>query len=323
MDQSRQPEIMTVTGTITPSELGETLSHEHVMVDWIGADSTGAHRWERDSVVDVVLPWLLELKELGVESYIDCTPSYLGRDPYVLKSLSERSGLQILTNTGYYGAVDNKFLPEHASSETAEKLAQRWIVEFNKGIDNTGIKPGFIKIGVKEDRSLSELHRKLIIAAALTHKETGLAIISHTGGDVPAFEQIEVLQDMGVSPSAFIWTHAQNGSLGKNLEAAKVGAWVSLDGVNISGADDHVGNKGFYIDRLKAFREAGLLNRVLLSHDAGWYDVGQPGGGSFRSYTDIHEFLIPALFENGFTEDDIQMLLTENPATAFEIRLRK
>lgn len=323
MDKDPQPEVMTVTGPVPPSELGQTLSHEHIMVDWIGADSTGTHRWDRDSVVDVVLPSLMEIKELGVESFVDCTPAYLGRDPLVLKRLSEETGLNILTNTGYYGAVDNKFIPEYAYSVTAEELARRWIDEFENGIDDTDVKPGFIKIGVKVEGELSKLHRKLISAAGLTHKKTGLVIKSHTGGDVPAFAQINVLQKMDVSPAAFIWTHAQNGSLEKNLEAAKKGAWVSLDGVNISNADEDEGNKNLYIDRLKAFKDADLLNRVLLSHDAGWYDVGQSDGGDFRNYSDIHKLLVPALKENGFTEEEIKTLLIENPATAFKIQVRE
>ena len=320
-DQSSDSVIMSVTGPIPSSELGQTLSHEHIMVDWIGADSTGTHRWDRDSVVDRVLPKLMVIKELGVKSFVDCTPAYLGRDPIVLKRLSEASGLNILTNTGYYGAVDNRFIPEYAYSETAEELARRWIDEFEHGIGDTGIQPGFIKIGVKENQKLSELHRKLITAAALTHKKTGLVIKSHTGGAVPAFDQLEVLQNMEVSPSAFIWTHAQNGSLEKNLEAAKRGAWVSLDGVNISDADEPEGNKSFYLDRLKAFKEAGLLDKVLLSHDAGWYDVGQPKGGDFRSYIDIHEHLVPALKENGFSEEEINTLLKDNPENAFKIQV--
>lgn len=322
-DQSSDPVIMTVTGPVSPSELGQTLSHEHVMVDWIGADSTGTHRWDRDSVVDVVLPWLMEIKELGVESFVDCTPAYLGRDPLVLKRLSEESGLKMLTNTGYYGAADNNFIPGHANSESAEELARRWIAEFETGIGESGIKPGFIKIGVREDRELSGLHRKLITAAGLTHLETGLVIKSHTGGDAPAFDQLDVLQKMEVSPAAFIWTHAQNGSLEKNLDAARLGAWVSLDGVNISGADEPEGNKDFYLDRLKAFKEEGLLDKVLLSHDAGWYDVGQSEGGDFRSYNDIHEHLVPALKENEFPDDDIKTLLVDNPATAFRIQVHE
>jgi phosphotriesterase-related protein len=58
--------------------------------------------------------------------------------------------------------------------------------------------PGFIKIRVEGD-PLSDLHRKLVIAAARTHLKTGLTICSHTGPAVLAFEELE-----------FVWTHAQN-----------------------------------------------------------------------------------------------------------------
>src|SRR4030042_728263 len=44
--------IMTVNGPIQPDEMGFTLTHEHVMVDWLGADSTGSHRWQRDTVIN-------------------------------------------------------------------------------------------------------------------------------------------------------------------------------------------------------------------------------------------------------------------------------
>jgi phosphotriesterase-related protein len=198
------------------------------------------------------LPFLMEIRELGIESFVDCSPAYLGRDPYILLDLSEKTGLNIITNTGYYGAVNNRFIPAHAWEETAEELARRWIDEFENGIDNSGVKPGFIKIGVREDRPLSPLHRKLVRAASITHRETGLVIMSHTGGDIPASGQIEILRLEGISPEAFIWTHAQNGSMASLLEAAREGAWISLDGVNISSSDKEgdIGNLEWYIRNL-------------------------------------------------------------------------
>lgn len=317
--------IMTVKGPLPVSEMGQSLTHEHILVDWIGADSTGYHRWDRDSVISRALPYLEEIRQLGVHAFADCSPAYLGRDPFILMELSERSGLAIMTNTGYYGAVDNRFIPRHAWEETAGELAARWIGEYEEGIDGSGVRPGFIKIGVKEEGSLSALHRKLVEAAAITHKQTGLTIKSHTGGDIPAFEQIEILIEQGVSPSAFIWTHAQNGSTPKLIEAAKKGVWISLDGVNISSSREEgdTGNLSFYAGRLSALKDAGVLDQVLLSHDAGWYDAGEPGGGGYRSYTDIHIYLIPALRENGFTDDDIEQLISLNPSGAFEVRIRK
>src|SRR5690606_7488415 len=118
------------------------------------------------------------------------------------KKISDATQIQLITNTGYYGASDNKYLPAHAYSETAEELAERWIGEWEKGIDGTGIRPGFIKIGVNSS-SLSPLHSKLVTAAAQTHLQTGLVIASHTGPALPAFEQIQLVEELGVAAEAF------------------------------------------------------------------------------------------------------------------------
>ena len=55
-----------------------------------------------------------------------------------------------------------------------------------------------------------------------------------------------------------------------------------------------------------------LLHRVLISHDAGWYNVGDPGGGEFRRYTAIFTKLVQALKNNGFRDEEITQLLVSN-----------
>ena len=155
------PYTYTVKGKIAVSKLGPTLIHEHVLVDFIGAEKISPDRWKHDDVIRKVLPYLLEIISRGIQTLVECTPAFIGRDVLLLKKLSEQSGLNILTNTGYYGASDNKYLPKWAFTETAEQLAGRWVAEFEKGIEGTGIRPGFIKTGVNNGK-LSELHRKLI-----------------------------------------------------------------------------------------------------------------------------------------------------------------
>lgn len=314
--------IITVNGPVDPSELGIVLSHEHILVDFIGADSTGYHRWNRDTVLRVMLPYLQECKALGVESFVECTPAYLGRDPELLRLLADASGLHIITNTGYYGARANHFIPNDIFSLSPEELASIWIAEFEEGIEESGIRPGFIKIGVDRDDTLSAAHQLLIRAAAIAHKKTGLVIASHTGPDTPAFDQLAVLEQEGVSPSAFIWVHANSGSLNGNIEAARKGAWVSLDNYNRK-RDEGAGkaqNTAWYVERLFALRDAGVLDRVLLSHDAGWYRPGEAGGGDIRGYTDIFSRLLPALKQAGFSDGEIDQLLIHNPRLAFAVR---
>jgi phosphotriesterase-related protein len=317
--------IMTVNGPESPGKMGITLEHEHILVDFIGADSTGYFRWNRDSVIEKALPYVLDAKEKGVKTFIECTPSFLGRDPLLLKALSQRTGVIFMTNTGYYGANKNKYIPDSFYQMDAQELAGLWISEFENGIEDTGIKPGFIKIAVDPDDTLSNEHRKIITAATITHLKTGLVIASHTGPDRPAFAQIGILKEMGVDPSAFIWVHAQGGTLEGNIRAAKDGVWISLDNFRKrsdieSGAQYSI---EWYAARIIKLKEQGLLSRVLISHDSGWYDPAKPGGGTFSGYTDIFDALIPALKANGFTENDIDQILVKNPQEAFKVKIRK
>jgi phosphotriesterase-related protein len=317
--------VMTVNGPESTGKMGITLEHEHILVDFIGADSTGYFRWNRDSVIEKALPYVVAAKGKGVKTIIECTPAWLGRDPLLLKALSQRTGVIFMTNTGYYGANKNKYIPESFYHMDAQELAGLWINEFENGIEDTGIKPGFIKIAVDPDDTLSIEHKKLITAAAITHLQTGLVIASHTGPDKPAFAQIEILKEMGIDPSAFIWVHANRGSIEGNIKAASEGAWISLD--NVSNKPDAAPGSpnsiSWFADRIVELKNHGLLNKILISHDSGWFDPAKPGGGTFNGYTDIFDVLIPALKKKGLTDDDIDQILVKNPQEAFKIKIRK
>ena len=307
---------MTVKGPVPSSSMGISLTHEHILVDFIGADSISNDRWDKSLVAEKAFPYLKQVKDLGIVTFIDCTPDFLGRDPLLLQKLSDSTGLNIITNTGYYGARNNKFIPGYAFEESAYKLSDRWINEWEEGIGDTKIRPGFIKIGVDEGK-LSEMHQKLIRAAALTHLQTGLIIASHTGTAVPAFEQIEILKKEGVSPEAFIWIHAQaEKDPANHIKAARSGSWISFDGLSENNIQD-------YIKLINNLKEYGLLSKVLLSHDAGWYEPGKEAGGEFRGYTALFERLVPLLRNENYSEKDIEQLLIINPSRAFMIRIRK
>ena len=283
-----------------------------MLVDFIGADSVSPARYNQDEVIAKVLPYLLEVKKYGVKTIFDCTPSYLAKDPILLKKLSEQSGIQIITNTGFYGAAEGKYLPDFTFTETAEELANRWIDEFENGIGDTGIKPGFIKISVNEENPLQEVDAKLVRAAGLTHQKTSLQIVSHTGTWDTASQEVTILQEMGIAPSAFVWVHAQAEQDFQNyMKAAKLGVWISLDGIGWS-IDE-------YVERLLFAKEKGFLTQVLISHDAGWYDPAKADGGDFQPFTNIFEKLMPALNAKGFDESDWKLLLVENPKKAFGI----
>jgi len=305
--------IDTVTGPIAADRLGLTLMHEHVLVDFVGAAEVSPSRYDADAVFKAVLPHLQQARTLGCETLVECTPAYLGRDPRLLKRLSEASGVHILSNTGYYGAAKDKHLPAHAFDETAEQLAARWVGEWERGIDGTGIKPAFMKIGVDES-PLSPIDARLVRAAALAHRKTGLPIASHTTTGAAAFEELDLLEAAAVPLSAFIWVHAHaERDETFHTRAARRGAWVEFDGISPASVARHVALVG----RMKA---EGLLGHVLVSHDAGWYRVGEPGGGEFRPYDTLFTEFVPALKASGFGEGEIHTLLVDNPRRALGVR---
>lgn len=309
--------IITVNGPISPEELGFTLPHEHVLVDFIGADSAEPPRYTREAALKVILPRIKALLPYGVQSFVECTPRFLGRDPLLLKQLSDSTGIQFITNTGYYGAQKNKFIPDSVQEMSPEQMAAHWIRECEQGIGNTGIYPGFIKIAV-ERSELSEFHARLARAAAIAHKATGLTIMSHSGPAVAAFGQLAILKEEGVAPEAFIWTHAHNEKDSmKQVEAAKLGTWVAFDA--FWGRGNQLAQ---FVNIVLNMKNHQCLHRLLLSHDAGWYDPDKPDGSNYQPHTLIFEQLIPELKKAGITDAELHQIFVENPAKALTVRKR-
>jgi phosphotriesterase-related protein len=311
-------QVMTVRGPLDRNKMGVTLAHEHLFADLrpYAEQIRTPIQTDVDEVVERLLPYLQRLRELGCRTFVDATAVGLGRNAALIKRLSEESGLRMLTVTGNYAAVDYQFLPPYVRDDSQERLAQRWIDEWDKGIEDSGVRPGFIKLSVN-DRPISDIERKLLRAAARTHLETGLTIGTHTRLAVSAFAQLTELEASGVHPSAWIWIHArEEKDLTQQVEAARRGAWISVDGINADSVDAHVA-------MVKRLREEEQLHRVLVSQDAGWYTPGEPRGGDIRAYDVILTKFVPALRSSSFTSKEIDTLFVDNPARAFAVAVRR
>lgn len=304
--------IMTVLGPISSQSTGIMLPHEHVMSRF-GADPEDRPLYDTSKLFDAVVPYLRKLKGLGCGTIADCTAAYFGRAPGILREVSKRTGIHILTNTGYYAAANDRYVPPHAYTESAEDLARRWIREWEEGIEGSGIRPGFIKIGV-DSGPLSAIDAKIVRAAALTHQQTGLTIAAHTGGNPDCVsQQLGILREEGVHPSAWIWVHANKvASPDQLLPAAEAGAWIELDGVKPNTLERHLA-------MLQALRAGGFGAQVLLSHDGNSFRYG----GSPPNLSEaIFTHFVPLLRSKGFSEEGLRTLLQQNPATAFAVHVR-
>lgn len=310
--QQNRDTFQTVNGPTPISNIGFALSHEHIMSNF-GKDISETSEYDEAALLNQVIPYLEKIKSLGVNTIFDCTTAYFGRRVDLLQTIGDSTGLQIITNTGFYGAVDDRYVPEIAYNSTPEEISELWVDEFENGIDGTNIKPGFIKLAFN-DGTPSEIDKRLFKAGIITHLETGMTLAVHTGNNPGAVEkQLNLLQQYGVSPEAWIWTHAHTSdNLDLLVEIAQKGGWISLDRVNTSNIQSTV-------DWLQRFKSEKLLHKILLSHDGN----GFPGGGDIRPFEAIMNDLIPAFQENNFTDEEINQLFVQNPKKAFSINIRK
>ena len=119
-----------------------------------------------------------------------------------------------------------------------------------------------------------------------------------------------------VSPRAFIWIHAQSEkNRDLHARAAKRGCWVEFDGINSRSVQSH-------LDQVKHLADAGFANQTLISMDAGWYHVGEPGGGNYRGYDSLFTEFLPEL-RKSFSEAQVNQLIVANPRQALALRVRK
>jgi phosphotriesterase-related protein len=301
--------IETVCGPIDPAELGPALTHEHILVDFVGADKVSRDRYDPEAVVARMLPYLKDLKAAGVEALFECTPDYLGRDPVLLRRLSIASGVKLITNTGLY---KDPYLPQWAHEASAEDIAARWIEEATLGIGPERIRPGFIKIAANEG-DLTPIQRKIVRAAALASRATGLVIACHTTTAATALQELDILHDAGTPESRLIVVHADaTPDLAIHAQIAARAAWLSYDGIREGNARERV---PFVLEALRRWPA-----QLLISQDAGWYHVGEPNGGDVVALDWLPRAFLPMLREAGLTSEQLDRLLVRNPAEAFTIQ---
>jgi predicted metal-dependent phosphotriesterase family hydrolase len=306
-------EIVTVRGPVPCAKMGLTLPHEHIMSVFGGPRAKHVD-YDEQKLFSVVIPYLKKLKGLGLGTLCDCTTAFFGRRADLLKTLSVETGIHILTNTGYYGAANDRYVPEFVKSASVDSLTKLWLSDWENGIEGTDIRPGFIKIGV-DSGSLSPIDLKLVRASAQTHLHSGLTIAAHTSDSVDAaFDQLQALKEEGVHASAWIWVHAHKVKDHEALlYAARAGAWLEFDGIAENTLDHHL----HLVDLMK---KEGFLGQVLLSHDGNSFRFGDR---PFKPYESIFTHFVPRLKRAGYTDAQIVQLTLSNPRKAFAINIRK
>jgi phosphotriesterase-related protein len=258
-------------------------------------------------------PYLKAAYAAGVAALVECSTPGVGRNVTILEHLAEATPIHIIAPTGAYR---EELMPPALRELSAEQLAKIWITDLTEGMEGTEMQAGFIKLAMTSDGGPTPLEERNLKAAALASQRTGAVIASHTGNGDVARREMDILESAGLDLGRFIWVHANlEPDTAIHLEAARRGAYVEFDAI---GAEWQL--QPDMVDCTIALVDAGYADRVLLSHDAGWYEAGQPDGrpeDGFRGFTGIIDDFIPALHARGVTDDLVYLLTVTNPARAF------
>lgn len=344
MTTDMKGKVQTVLGPVDPSELGPTVTHEHLLIDLrpyftMPDEATARGEVERPFTFDMVgrgrtifvrnydhmtlLDEDLALKEItryklwGGGSLVDCTSIGIARDPLALARISRATGLNIVMGASHYVPVSH---PADMDDRSEEQIAAEIVRDLTVGVGETGIKSGIIgEIGCWNP--MSENVEKVLRASVVAQKETGAPILIHPPfiADGPSWI-IDILDRAGADLGRVIMGHLDYvlTEPERLLELAKTGCYLEWD---LLGNEDTSGNPIAPMDRvnddkrlsnIRAMIDAGYGERITVAHDV--CTKGQLFSRGGKGYAHLLENVVPKMRAIGFTEGEIDDIVVNNPA---------
>ncbi|WP_064705435.1 phosphotriesterase family protein [Rhizobium bangladeshense] len=299
--------LRTTLGLKSKSELGMILPHEHVFVDLRTPGQPGYAEANVEDVVRLMAPEIERIKKLGVTALVECSTGGVGRRADIDLAVSLATDFPIVVPTGIYR---EPWIPEWVRQASEEKLEAWMLRELTEQIDETGFQAGWIKLSAGDD-GMTALETKILRAAARAAAQTNAVIGSHTIRGRVVMDQLDVIEAEGYRADRFISIHTQEEKdFAYHLAVAERGAWIEYDHVGRSEDDD-------VAELVIRALEAGCGDRMLLSHDRGWFDPALPKGGIPKPYTHLSTVLLPELKRRGIDDRILMRLTHDNPFEAF------
>lgn len=307
--------IQTVRGPISPDQLGTTLMHEHLTVDWAWALGYEDKRIETVAVVNRVLQCLKKAHEAGITALVDAATEQFSPSPLFFLCVAAQTPVHIISSTGCF-AEDMLPTPSWAFPPAGpEEIAQRFIAAATEGRSGSGVKPGIIKIATSA-QAITDIERNVFKAAALAQRATGLPITTHAMLSRFPEEQVDMLEEAGADLDRVVIGHFGWGSTIKDSamhhRVAKRGVTLGIDVVG-SPARTLEENAEIAFDLI----EAGFSSRIIFSHDGAAYSRGmlETFGAGWLSgdFTIVSKQLLPLLRKKGVDERTLEGIMNDNP----------
>ncbi len=229
-------EIMTVLGPISREELGFTTMHEHIMMDggWVLRERYRDRRlskddrysenhpltlsniglikrnfatnWDALSLEDeeMMREEVLDYKNSGGRAILELSVPGIRHKVPAIKRIAGSSGVHVIVPTGLYTSDS---WPDKHKRASDEELVQYMLNEIKCGIDDTGIKPGHLKIAVD---TLTADEERALRAAARVANQTGFSLTVHCESPVDGDGRrvTQILKDEQMDVSRAVIAHA-------------------------------------------------------------------------------------------------------------------
>jgi predicted metal-dependent phosphotriesterase family hydrolase len=303
--------VHTVLGPVDPQEVGTSLMHEHLVIDYGEPLGESKNVPEAGSPVETrIVESIGAFAAQGGNLLVDCTPPGYGRYPDLLAKASLETGVHVVACTGGF---TEQWAPLHPVVRALDKeaLADLFVRECTEGMGGTRHRAGAIKVATGEGR-MTDGEEKVFRAAALAHRATGAPIITHTTNGLGPY-QAEFLIDEGVDPSKIVVGH-----LGFEPDPRADVRAILDRGANV--AFDRIGHRHFFPDShwvglIRYALDLGYAERIALSHDAvtEFNGPAEMAAHTFGDYAYLARDFLPALEEAGVDEVTVDVMIRENP----------
>lgn len=312
--------IITVTGQISPEELGFCQCHEHLLI-------APGRSGEIDpalcfSDIDQSAREVCRYIAAGGSSLVDAQPGGCGRMASGLLEISRQTGLSIIASTGFHKML---FYPENhwIFSAGVSKLQELFSHELETGMYVDGdrdfpaswipARAGIIKTAL-DSCGLTPQYNKLFTAAAEAAKTTGSTIMIHVEKGADPFLLLDFFTGLGIEPSRLIFCHLDRacGDTGVHLTLAQAGCYLEYDTIGRFKYHSDLEE----IQYFQLLKEHRLLSRLLFSLDTTRLRLKSYSGPKAVGLDYILLVFLPLLEEAGFTSAEICQIAVQNPQAA-------
>jgi phosphotriesterase-related protein len=341
--------VQTILGMVSADSLGITLTHEHLLHDmgaWhlespyasergrmcepLTLENLGWNRANRFKNVEnmrlldesTAIKEALLYKMAGGGTIVELSNIGLFREPLGLARISRATGLNIVMGSGYWLGLSHS---EELKRMSVEEIAETIVREFEDGVGDTGVRPGIIG-EIACSFPLQESEMLVLQAVALAQRRTGAPLSVHPSfDDDTALRIVEIVKDAGADLSRTIICHVDlfGFSLQTRLKMARSGCYLEYDEFGQLGYPHPADGGLLYLvsdlERLNGISELineGFIDQILISHDICFKDCLTAYGG--YGYAHIINNVLPVMRIKGFTEEQINKIIVENPKKALQ-----